>query len=148
MSDEVTFEGFKPKDIPHRFEAGEPPFAEVIGYGAALHYWCAVGMEEIYRYEKELTNYAVAKLQGVPGFRLLGDSATRLSVVSFVMQGMKPKEVEKKLDERGIAVRSGNLSAQPVINSLGLEEAVRASFVFYNTREEADLLAQALRELH
>ncbi|HEY1404551.1 MAG TPA: SufS family cysteine desulfurase [Pyrinomonadaceae bacterium] len=147
MAESVSFEEFVPKPIPHKYEAGEPAFGEVEAWGAALDYWNELGMKRIAAYEKELTDYALGQLSLIKGVRILGDPSERLSIISFVVEGKKPKEVEKALDDEGIAVRAGKLAAEPLLKTLGADEAVRASFMFYNTRGEADALAAALEEI-
>jgi cysteine desulfurase/selenocysteine lyase len=147
MAESVSFDEVVPKPIPHKYEAGEPAFGEVEAWGAALDYWNGLGLENIAAYEKELTDYATGLLSRITGVRILGSPARRLSIISFVVEGMKPKEVEKALDDEGIAVRAGKLAAEPLLKALGAEEAVRASFMFYNTRAEADALAAALEKI-
>jgi cysteine desulfurase/selenocysteine lyase len=149
MSEDMTFEKITPKPIPHKYEAGEPPFSEVEAWGPALDYWRKIGLGRIEAYERELTEYARSLLQSIPGVRVLGDPADRISVLSFVVEGKDPSDVEKALDRDGIAVRAGNLEAAPLLRALGVEKAVRASFMFYNTKEEAETLARSLgRILH
>jgi cysteine desulfurase/selenocysteine lyase len=147
MAESVSFDDFKPKPIPHKYEAGEPAFGEVEAWGAGLDYWNEIGLERIASYEKGLTDYALKRLSPIDGVRVLGDPAERLSIISFTVEGVKPKDVEKALDEEGIAVRAGKLEAEPLLKALGTEEAVRASFMFYNTYEEADVLAAALEKI-
>jgi cysteine desulfurase/selenocysteine lyase len=147
MAETVTFESFTAKPIPSKYEAGEPPFGEVEAWGPAIDYWTELGMERIAAYEEELTAYAVALLRGIDRVRVLGSPARRISVVSFVVDGMSASDVARQLDEQGIATRAGTLAAQPHLRALGVEEAVRASFAFYNTHEEAVVLAGALRRI-
>jgi selenocysteine lyase/cysteine desulfurase len=120
---------------------------EVEAWGAGLDYWNEIGLGRIATYEKGLTDYALKRLSPIDGVRVLGDPAERLSIISFTVEGKKPKDVEKALDEEGIAVRAGKLEAEPLLKALGTEEAVRASFMFYNTYEEADVLAAALEKI-
>ncbi len=149
MSEDMTFEKITPKPLPHKYEAGEPPFSEVEAWGPALDYWRKIGLGRIEAYERELTEYARSLLQAIPGVRVLGDPVDRISVLSFVATGKEPRELEQALDRDGIAVRAGNLEAAPLLRALGVEEAVRASFMFYNTHEEAEALARSLgRILH
>jgi cysteine desulfurase/selenocysteine lyase len=147
MSKRVTFDDIEARPIPERFEAGEPAFAEVEAWSAALDYWNELGLARIEAYELGLTAYATNRLREIPGVRVLGDPKKRLSVLSFVVDGMSPGAVEKALDREGIAVRSGDLAAQPMLRRFGVDEAVRASFMFYNTREEADFFARVLAQL-
>jgi cysteine desulfurase/selenocysteine lyase len=147
MAESVSFDEVKPKPIPHKYEAGEPAFGEVEAWGAGLDYWNKIGLERISAYEKELTDYALERLSSISRVRVLGSPEMRLSIISFTVEGMKAKDVEKALDEEGIAVRAGNLEAEPLLKALGTDEAVRASFMFYNTREEATALATALEKI-
>ncbi len=149
MAEDMDFDHIAPKPLPHKYEAGEPPFSEVECWGAAIDYWNGIGMARIEAYERDLTEYARSRLVAIPGVRVLGDPADRISVLSFVAEGQDPKKLEKALDREGIAIRAGNLEAAPLLRALGVEKAVRASFMFYNTHEEADKLALALtRILH
>lgn len=147
MAESVSFEGFTPKPLPHKYEAGEPAFGEVEAWGAGLDYWNEIGLKRISAYEKELTDYALALLSSVDKVRVLGSPKERLSIISFTVERMKAKDVEKALDREGIAVRAGKLAAEPLLKALGTDEAVRASFMFYNTREEADALCATLKKL-
>ncbi len=147
MAETVSFDDYTPKPPPHKFEAGEPAFSEVAAWAPAIEYWQALGMEQIAAYERDLAAYAAFRLGEIDGVRVLGDPAERISIVSFVVEGHKPGKLEKKLDKEGIAVRAGKLAAEPLLRALGVEEAVRASFVFYNTFEEADALADAVRKI-
>jgi cysteine desulfurase/selenocysteine lyase len=147
MSESVSFDGFTPKPLPFKYEAGEPAFGEVAAWGAAIDYWAELGMERIAAYERDLTAYAVSRLQAIAGVRVLARPADRVAVISFVVEGKEPSKVSQALDRQGIAVRAGKLAAQPMLQALGVEEAVRASFMFYNTRAEADALASALEQI-
>jgi cysteine desulfurase/selenocysteine lyase len=147
MSEDMTFEKIVPKPLPHKYEAGEPPFSEVEGWSAALDYWNDLGLDAIEARERELTEYGRALVERIPGVRVLGDPANRISVLTFTVEGKKAQDVEKALDEDGIAARAGNLEAAPLLRALGVEEAVRASFMFYNRHEEADALAASLRRI-
>ncbi|HEX8448860.1 MAG TPA: cysteine desulfurase [Allosphingosinicella sp.] len=144
MAEDMSFEEIVPKPLPHKYEAGEPPFSEVEAWGPALDYWTGLGLAEIERYERDLTEYARDRLAAIPGLRILGDPADRISVLSFVAEGREASDVAKALDSDGIAVRAGNLEAAPLLRALGVEEAVRASFSFYNTKAEADALAESI----
>jgi cysteine desulfurase/selenocysteine lyase len=147
MAERVTFQSVTPKPIPHKFEAGEPCFAEAVAFGAAVDYWLGLGLDCIAAYEEALTTYAVERLSDIPGVRILGAPSERVSVISFLVEGIPPRDVEKALDARGIAVRAGDLSAQPLLDLLGVPGAVRASFMFYNTNDEADALVRAVAEI-
>ncbi|HEX9953035.1 MAG TPA: aminotransferase class V-fold PLP-dependent enzyme [Rubricoccaceae bacterium] len=146
MVEHVSFTEIEAKPIPHKYEAGEPAFGEVEAWSPAIDYWTDLGLDRIAAYERELTAYAVERMSAVEGVRVLGDPADRISVVSFVVEGHEPSDVAAALDREGIAVRAGNLEAEPLLKALGAEgaEAVRASFLFYNTHAEADALADAV----
>jgi cysteine desulfurase / selenocysteine lyase len=147
MAKSVSLDKFEPKPIPFKYEAGEPAFGEVEAWGPAIDYWTGLGLDAIHDYEQDLTEYALEALRAIDGVQVVGQPRERISVVSFNVQGMKAMDVQKRLDARSIAVRGGNLEAQPYLEALGVEEAVRASFMFYNTREEADWLASSLKEI-
>ena len=147
MAKRVTFDDIEANPIPERFEAGEPAFAEVEAWSAAIDYWNQLGLDRIEAYELALTAHATNMLREIPGVRVLGDPKKRLSVLSFVVEGMSASAVEKALDREGIAVRSGDLAAQPLLRRFGVDAAVRASFMFYNTREEADFFARVLAQI-
>jgi cysteine desulfurase/selenocysteine lyase len=147
MAQSVSFDGFTTKQPPFKYEAGEPAFGEVEGWGPAIDYWRNLGLDRIATYERDLTAYAVGKLSAIPQVRLLGAPADRISVISFVIEGQDPRETEQALDQHGIAVRAGNLEAEPLLKRLGYDKAVRASFMFYNTYEEADFLADTVRQI-
>jgi cysteine desulfurase / selenocysteine lyase len=145
MAQTVTLEGWEPRPIPRKFEAGEPEFAESIALGAAARYWLDVGLSDIAAYGAELLQQATEGLRDFPGVRILGTSKMKVPILAFVIEGMDPSLVEESLDqEYGIAVRSGDLSAQPLLTELGVQGAVRASFAFYNTRREVDRFVEAV----
>jgi cysteine desulfurase/selenocysteine lyase len=147
MAESVSFGEVRPKDLPQKFEAGEPAFGEVEAWGAAIDYWRNIGLDDIADYEAELTREAAERIASLEGIRVLGDPARRIAIVSFVVERMPPAKVAQALDEEGIAVRSGSLEAAPLLQALGVKEAVRASFMFYNTREEVDALVAALARI-
>lgn len=147
MCETLSLHRIQAKPLPHKYEAGEPAFGEAVAWGPAIDYWTDLGMERIAAYEQELTRYASAKLAAIPGVRVMGDGTDRISVVSFTLEGVPPKDVEKELDRRGIAVRAGDMDAKPMLDAMGVPQVVRASFMFYNTRQEADVLAEAVAEL-
>jgi cysteine desulfurase/selenocysteine lyase len=132
---------------PLRFEAGTPNIAGVIGLGAALDYLQAIGMERIAAYEADLLKYATARLSVVDRVRPIGTAPLKASVYSFVVDGAHPTDVGVLLDSQGIAVRTGHHCAQPVMDFFDLSATARASFAFYNTRDEVDVLADALEKV-
>lgn len=130
---------------PERFEAGTPPIAEVVGLGAALDYVMTWNWESLVRYEQELVAEATRKIGEVPGVRILGEGADRVSVLSLTMDGIHPHDTGTVLDTFGIAVRAGHHCAQPLMRRFGVAATVRASFGAYNTHAEVDALVSGLQ---
>ncbi len=143
----VSFEKTTYEDIPHRFEAGTPDIAGVAGLGAAMDYLTGIGLESIARYEAALLAYATQALAKVPGLRMIGTAPNKVSVLSFVLDGVHPHDVGTILDQRGVAVRTGNHCAMPAMEHFGVPATVRASLALYNTREDIDALVDALFEV-
>ncbi|MEQ8809157.1 MAG: cysteine desulfurase [Imperialibacter sp.] len=144
MISEVTFEKTTYNAIPYKFEAGTPNIADVVAFGAAIDFINEHGKERIAAHEDELLHYATAKLESIPGVRIVGQATDKVSVVSFLVNGYHPLDVGMYLDARGIAVRTGHHCTQPLMKHLGIEGTVRASFSVYNTKEEIDRLAEAV----
>jgi cysteine desulfurase/selenocysteine lyase len=142
----VSFEGTEYAPIPSKFEAGTPHIAGTIGLGAAVDYLRGLDWAAIQAHETELLRYAAAALAAVPGLRLIGTARHKAAVVSFVMRGIHAHDIGTVADQRGIAIRAGHHCAQPVMNRLGLPATARASFAFYNTRQEVDTLVEALEQ--
>ncbi|WP_298598322.1 family 2A encapsulin nanocompartment cargo protein cysteine desulfurase [Zoogloea sp.] len=147
MIADVTFEKTVYHGAPTRFEAGTGNIADAVGLGAALDYVERIGLENIARYEHDLLVYATRGLLTVPGLKLIGTAQDKASVLSFVLDGYRPEEVGKALNEEGIAVRSGHHCAQPILRRFGQEATVRPSLAFYNTCEEVDTLVAVLKRL-
>ncbi len=148
MIRKVELTGFKPNELPYKFEAGTPAIAEAIGFGTAVDYLSTVGMDTIARIEHELTCYALDKLGAVSGLKILGPSADkRGGVVSFVMENIHPHDIAQILDSMGIAIRAGHHCAMPLHARFNLPASSRASFYLYNTSEEIDLLLVALEKV-
>jgi cysteine desulfurase/selenocysteine lyase len=144
MIDQVSFEGTTFAAPPHRFEAGTPNIAGIIGLGAAAQYLQAIGLAAIAEREQQLAAHALAALQAVPGLRLIGQAAARAPVFSFLLDGAQAQDVATLIDLDGIAVRSGHHCAHPLMQFYGVPATCRASLAFYNTVEEIDALAAAL----
>jgi cysteine desulfurase/selenocysteine lyase len=144
MIESVTFEKTTYKAAPHRFEAGTPDIAGVIGLGAALDWLESVGMEEIAAWEAELAAYATERLEAIPGLRLIGTARHKAAVLSFVLESAHSHDIATVLDQEGIAVRAGHHCAQPVMERFGIAATTRASLSLYNTRAEVDCLAEAI----
>jgi len=147
MIREVSFEETTYADPPARFEAGTPNVADAVGLGVALDYVTRLGLPLIARHEHDLLEYAIQQLQRIPGVRLIGTAREKVGVQSFLVEGRRPEDVGRFLDQRGIAVRAGHHCAQPSLRRFGLTATVRPSFSIYNTRDEVDRLAAAVREL-
>lgn len=146
MIKEVTFAKTTYADLPHKFEAGTPGIAGGIVLGTAIDYLNSIGMENIAAYEHELLEYGNQKLAEIDGIRFIGTAEKKASVISFLVEGTHPYDVGAIVDKMGIAVRTGNHCAQPVMDFFGIPGTVRASFAFYNTKEEIDALAEAVKK--
>lgn len=146
MIEEVRFEKTTYAGLPHKFEAGTPNICGAIAFGAAVDYLNGLGIDAIARYEHELLEYTTGKLLAIPGLRIYGTSREKTSVISFNIEGIHPYDIGTLLDQMGIAVRTGHHCAQPVMDYFGIPGTVRASFSFYNTREEADSLVSAVEK--
>lgn len=147
MIKSVTFEKTIYNDLPHKFEAGTPDIAAVIGLGAAIDYVTALGFDAIGAYEHELLRYGTQVLSSIPHVRLIGTAREKAAVLSFVVDGVHAHDVGTILDQEGIAVRTGHHCAQPVMDRFGVPATCRASLAFYNTKEELDALAAGLRRV-
>jgi cysteine desulfurase/selenocysteine lyase len=147
MIADVTFERTVYQAPPLRFEAGTGNIADAVGLGAAIDYVERIGMENIARYEHDLLVYATHWMKTVPGLKFIGTAKEKASVLSFVLDGYKPEEVGKALNQEGIAVRAGHHCAQPILRRFGHEATVRPSLAFYNTCEEVDRMVAVLRQL-
>ncbi len=147
MIKSVTFEKTTYNDLPYKFEAGTPNISGTIGLGAALDYVESIGYDQITSYEKELLNYATKKLSGIKGLRIIGESNYKASLVSFDLKGIHPHDIGQFLDYEGIAVRTGHHCTQPVMDRFNVPATTRASFAFYNTKEEIDRLVYGLEKI-
>ncbi|MFH4963576.1 cysteine desulfurase [Gaetbulibacter sp. M235] len=146
MIAEVTFEKTTYADLPHKFEAGTPNICGGIAFGAAIDYMNSIGFDNISSYEHELLEYATKKLLEIEGLKIYGISKHKTSVISFNLEGIHPYDVGTILDKMGIAVRTGHHCAQPIMDFYKIPGTVRASFSFYNTLEEIDVLANAVKK--
>jgi cysteine desulfurase/selenocysteine lyase len=147
MIREVQIERSTWASPPERFEAGTPPVAEAVGLGSAIDYITAWDWDALVGYEQELIAEASRKLQTVPGVKILGEGADRVSVLSMAIDGVHPHDAGTILDTRGIAVRAGHHCAQPLMRRFGVTATLRASFGAYNTTEEVDALVEGVREV-
>ncbi|MEK6245566.1 MAG: cysteine desulfurase [Pseudomonadota bacterium] len=141
----VTFEKTTYNTIPHKFEAGTPPIAAAIGFGAAVDYLSAIGMDAIAAHELDLLNYATEQLNRMPGVRIIGTASMKAAVLSFAVEGVHPHDVGTLLNQEGVAVRTGHHCAQPVMQRFKVPATSRASFAFYNSMAEVDALIAGIR---
>jgi cysteine desulfurase/selenocysteine lyase len=142
----VTWEKTTYLPAPGKFEAGTPPIAAAIGLGAAIDYVSALGIDRIAAYEHDLLLYATERLSRIPGLRILGSAKEKASVISFVVDGIHPHDMGSLLDGEGIVVRAGHHCAQPIMTRLKVPATTRASFAYFNTREEVDFLVSAVEK--
>ena len=147
MIRDVSFEGTTYNDIPYKFEAGTPNIADVVAWKAAVTFINKHGKARIAGHEQKLLNYAAESLASVPGIRFIGTAPEKVSVLSFVLEGLHHFDAGQLLDARGIAVRTGHHCTQPLMQRFGLEGTIRASFAVYNQLEEVDRLAEALHQI-
>jgi cysteine desulfurase/selenocysteine lyase len=147
MISSVTFEKTTYNTLPYKFEAGTPDIAGVIGLAAAIDYVNGLGLDNIAAAESELLDYATAALSKVNGLRIIGTARNKAAVISFVLDGIHPHDVGTILDQMGVAVRTGHHCAQPLMDRFCVPATTRASFAFYNTREEVDALVRGLAKV-
>ncbi len=143
----VSFEKTTYAPIPDKFEAGTPAIAANIGLGAAIDYINSIDFEAAAKYEHELLEYATEKLSAIEGVKIVGTAKEKASVLSFTIENVHPHDIGTILDQSGIAIRAGHHCAQPVMQFFDVPATARASFAFYNTREEVDVLADAIQKV-
>ena len=146
MIAEVTFEKTTYADLPHKFEAGTPNIEGGIVLGTAIDYMNAIGFDNIAVYEQELLEYGTKRLQEIEGLTIFGTSESKASVISFNIEGIHPYDIGTIIDKLGIAVRTGHHCAQPIMNFFNIPGTIRASFAFYNTKEEIDIFVEAVKK--
>jgi cysteine desulfurase/selenocysteine lyase len=144
MIAEVTFEKTTYADLPHKFEAGTPNIEGGIVLGTAIDYMNTIGFDNIATYEHELLLYGTKRLQEIEGLTIFGTSENKASVISFNLEGIHPYDIGTIIDKLGIAVRTGHHCAQPIMNFYNIPGTLRASFAFYNTKEEIDIFVEAV----
>ena len=147
MIKEVRFEKTTYNELPFKFEAGTPDFIGIIGLGEAIRYVNGIGLENIAAYEYPVLEYALEQMHAVPGMRIFGEASHKSSVLSFALGDVHHSDVGILLDKMGIAVRTGQLCAEPVMQHYGVTGMVRASLAMYNTREEIDLFCAGLKKV-
>jgi cysteine desulfurase/selenocysteine lyase len=143
----VTFERTIYAGLPNKFEAGTPAIASQIGLGAAIDYLNSIDRAAAYAYEQELLRYATERLSSIEGVRVIGTAREKASVISFTVENVHPHDIGTILDQEGIAIRAGHHCAQPVMQHFKIPATARASFAFYNTKEEVDRLAAAIEKV-
>jgi cysteine desulfurase/selenocysteine lyase len=143
----VTFEKTTYADLPNRLEAGTPAIASQIGLGAAIDYLNSIGRRQAAAHESELLRYATERISAIEGVRLIGTAKNKASVLSFVIDDIHPHDIGTILDQEGIAIRAGHHCAQPVMQRFNVPATARASFAFYNTKEEIDVLARTIERV-
>jgi cysteine desulfurase/selenocysteine lyase len=145
MIDTVTFEKTTYAGLPHKFEAGTPNICGGIAFGAAIDYMNAVGFDNIAEYENELLEYGTQELLKIEGLKIYGTSKEKTAVISFNIDKIHPYDMGSILDKLGIAVRTGHHCAQPIMDFYKIPGTIRASFSFYNTKEEIDILIAGVK---
>lgn len=145
MIDQVTFEKTTYAGLPHKFEAGTPNICGGIAFGVALDYMNSIGFDEIATYEAALLEYATEKLKKIDGLKIYGEAKEKTAVISFNVGDIHPYDIGTIVDKLGIAVRTGHHCAQPIMDFYKIPGTVRASFAFYNTKEEIDIFVEALK---
>ena len=146
MIAEVTFEKTTYADLPHKFEAGTPNISGGIVLGTAIDYMNSIGFDNIAAYEQELLEYGTKRIQEIEGVTIYGTSENKASVISFNIDGIHPYDIGTIIDKLGIAVRTGHHCAQPIMNFFNIPGTIRASFAFYNTKEEIDIFVEAVKK--
>ncbi|MDG1224007.1 MAG: cysteine desulfurase [Candidatus Marinimicrobia bacterium] len=145
MIEKVTLEESTWNEVPYKFEAGTPNYVQAIGLGAAVKFLSKIGMENIHKYEKELTSYAVEKLQSIPNLNIHGSPKNRGSVISFNIENIHPQDLAQFLNEDNICIRVGHHCAQPLLETLNETSTARASFYIYNDFSDIDKLVDSIK---
>jgi len=146
MIHSVSFEKTTYNEVPFKFEAGTPNVADVIGLGAAIGYINSLNRKQTSEYEHSLMKYASQKLKEIDGVRLIGTAKNKTSIVSFVIEGVNALDAGMYLDTMGVAVRTGHHCTEPVMNYFKIPGTLRASFMFYNTKEEIDVMINGVKQ--
>jgi cysteine desulfurase/selenocysteine lyase len=147
MIKDVSFEETTFNELPFKFEAGTPMVAEIVGLASAIDYMQTIGIDNIAKYEHDLLLYATEQLSKIDGLKIIGSAEPKAAVVSFVLDGIHHYDAGSILDQLGVAVRTGNHCAQPLMKRMGINGTIRASFSFYNTKEEIDVLVQSIEKV-
>ena len=146
MIKSVTFEKTIYNDIPNRFEAGTPNISGVIGLASAIQYLTEIGMEDIYKHEKDLLDYATQKIKKIEEVKVIGNSSEKASVLSFVIDSIHPHDIGTIMDKHGVAIRTGHHCTQPIMDFYGIPATARASFGIYNSKQDVDEMINAIEK--
>ena len=134
-------------ELPYKFEAGTPNIADVIGIKAAIDYVNSLGKANIAKHENDLLIYATERMEAIPGLKVIGKAKNKVSVLSFIIEGIHPQDIGVLLDQQGIAIRTGHHCTQPLMQRFGIDGTSRASFAVYNTKEEIDRLVEGVKKV-
>lgn len=143
----VSFEKTIYNNLPYKYEAGTPHIEGVIGLGSAIDYISSIGLQNIFEYEKQLLEYATEKISEIPEVKIIGTAKNKASVISFIIENIHPHDIGTLLDREGIAIRTGHHCTEPIMTRFNIPATARASFAFYNTKEEIDHFISALKEI-
>jgi cysteine desulfurase/selenocysteine lyase len=143
----VTFERTHYNVVPYKFEAGTPNIAGVAGFGAAIDYLSSIDRAAALAHEDDVLAYATERVSEIPNVKIFGNARHKAGVLSFLLEGVHPHDAGTILDNEGVAVRTGQHCAQPIMDRFGITATIRASFAIYNTREEIDVLVKALKRV-
>ena len=146
MIKSVTFEKTTYNDIPNRFEAGTPNISGVIGLASAIEYLTEIGMQGIYKHEKDLLDYATQEIKKIEEVKVIGNSSEKASVLSFVIDSIHPHDIGTIMDKHGVAIRTGHHCTQPIMDFYGIPATARASFGIYNSRQDVDKMINAIEK--
>jgi cysteine desulfurase/selenocysteine lyase len=147
MIKDVSFEETTYNDIPYKFEAGTPNIGDVVAFGKSIDFINEIGKDQIAKHESELLSYATQELKEIDGLKIIGEAKEKVSVVSFIIDGIHPFDVGQMMDARGVAVRTGHHCTQPLMTRYGIEGTIRASFAIYNTKEEIDVMVEGITKI-
>ena len=146
MIKSVTFEKTIYNDIPNRFEAGTPNISGVIGLASAIEYLTEIGMENIYRHEKDLLDYATQEIKKIENVKVIGNASDKTSVLSFVVDNIHPHDIGTIMDKHGVAIRTGHHCTQPIMDFYEIPATARASFGIYNSKQDIDEMINAIEK--
>jgi cysteine desulfurase / selenocysteine lyase len=147
MISSVTFEKTSYNAVPYKFEAGTPNIGGVVGFGAAIDYLSTIDRTAALEHEDDVLAYATERVSGIPIVRIIGTARQKTGVLSFLLEGVHPHDAGTILDREGVAVRTGQHCAQPIMDRFGITATIRASLAIYNTRDEIDVLVRALERV-